>query len=332
MSDLGSIVLGDWGTSRLRLYRVHADRPRNRLDGPGIGALGVAPADALKAALQPWLEGERPPVYLCGMAGSRNGLAEVAYLELPAAPAEWARRAHTLHLATLAIHIAPGLKRQAEGIPDVMRGEETQIFGALELEPALATGRHLIVLPGTHSKWVRVEDARITAFTTYITGELYALLASASTLLRTATPVVVAPHGGENPATAADGLPAGFDAGLARSRDVQGLSATLFETRSRQLIDGQSADWAANFLSGVLIGAEIKGALDAARAVPHKAPPNHAAPPFTSVRLIGDPSLTRRYRHALELAGVNAEARDGDECAIAGLSLLARLRSRRISA
>lgn len=300
MTGIRYQVLGDWGTSRLRLYLESDATVQAQIDGPGIGSLTGTPQHAFCAALDPWRQQYTiDRVILCGMAGSRNGLADVPYAPSPAGPAEWSARRRVLHIDGLDVAIGAGLcSVSAAGTPDVMRGEETQVFGAMQLHPALSQGRHLLVLPGTHSKWTQLEDGRITTFTTYMTGELFALLRQHSTLLKAGGDT-----GGE-----AGGFAAGLARGAARS---SGLTATLFETRSAQLMQQRSHAWATQFLSGLLIGNEIHDALTHPSAA-------------RSVTLIGDPQLTALYARGLEHARGTCMQLDGAECAIAGLRLLGR--------
>jgi len=289
----GATILGDWGTSRLRLFHVVDGVVKARATGAGIGAFDRNPAETLTETLAELGDiGPTARITLCGMVGSRNGLIEVPYAECPIDLAGW--RAAAVPVAMeLPVTIAPGLACiRPDGAPDVMRGEETQIFGALALLPELATGRHLLGLPGTHGKWVVVVDGSVLHFRTYLTGELYALLQEHSTLTRAGT-------GTEN-------AEVGFDAGLARALDGSDLLGALFEARSAQLRSGASQGWALGFLSGLLIGHEVReGAASAG-----------------SVTLIGDPSLTGRYARALDACGVASTALDGDLCSIAGLGLL----------
>jgi 2-dehydro-3-deoxygalactonokinase len=181
-----------------------------------------------------------------------------------------------------------------------MRGEETQIFGALRLEPALATGRHLIALPGTHSKWAEIDNGTIIGFRTFFTGEMFALLRDHSTLMRAG-----------DLHTDADDEAAGFDDGLARAGEDSSLIGTVFEARAAQLRAGRTASWALGFLSGLLIGSEV--AVAAAGA---------GAGAATRICLIGDPRLAARYERALAGTGLTVISRDGDACALAGLELL----------
>jgi 2-dehydro-3-deoxygalactonokinase len=292
-------VVGDWGTTRMRLFRISGGAVVDRADGPGIGALTGAPADALRAAIAPWRAiGEPGRILLCGMAGARGiGLAEAPYAECPADAATWARTARHIAVDGIPVAIAAGMACGDDpSRPDVMRGEETQAFGALRLQPGLAEGARLFALPGTHSKWVRLRDGGIRDFHTFPTGELYALLREHSTLVRAGDD-----DGDEE---------AGFETGLARARDASGLLGALFLARSAQLRAGRSRGWALGYLSGLLIGSEVGEALG-----------QNNASVDAPVVLIGAPALTARYARALQDHGVASEALDGEACALAGLRL-----------
>lgn len=288
-------VLGDWGTSRLRLFRVEGGRVLDRAEGPG--ALAPQPDAALRAALAPWLAASRPDfIHLSGMAGARTGLREAAYVECPAGVSEWRRAALRFAFDTIPLVIAPGAACTHDtGAPDVMRGEETQIFGACVLEPLLAHGVHLLLLPGTHSKWAQLDNGRIISFRTFVTGELFALLRQSSLLPATEA---------SDPAQEQDG----FDAGLARASSGLGVIGALFEARAGQLRAERSPSWAHGFISGLLIGAEV------VEMAAQRLPP--------TVVLIGAPDLTMRYEIALSRLGVGTQRLDGDACVLAGLGLL----------
>ncbi|GAB4531056.1 MAG: 2-dehydro-3-deoxygalactonokinase [Amphiplicatus sp.] len=299
---MSAVIFGDWGTSRMRLYLHDGRRVTDRVEGPGVGMLAEPPLKALKAAVQPLMDKrDARALYLCGVAGSRNGVLEVAYAPCPARPAQWAEKFGRLKEDGLDIRVAPGLKcANLLGAPDVMRGEETQIFGALRADPALARGRRVFVLPGTHSKWVLVEDGAVARFHTFPTGEVYALLRERSILLRAARP---------------DGVgdaEAGFEAGLVRAASGRDVLALLFEARSAQLLADRSLNWATGFLSGLLIGRETAEATallgDAA---------------ITAV--IGDRALSAYYRRAFAACGLDAGVMDGEACAIDGLILFSEL-------
>jgi 2-dehydro-3-deoxygalactonokinase len=176
-------------------------------------------------------------------------------------------------------------------VRDVMRGEETQILGAVDALPDEA----LVCLPGTHSKWVRVERGRIVGFSTHFTGEMYAVLKAHSLLGRMLE----------------EGAPdeAAFLAGLARSSEPEGLLHHLFGVRAKALFGELSATSGGEYLSGLLIGHELSNALAAVRDAP--------------VYLLGAPGLAARY--ALGLRALGAEPRGLDaESAVNGMLRLAR--------
>ncbi|WBO23305.1 2-dehydro-3-deoxygalactonokinase [Sphingomonas abietis] len=290
-------ILGDWGTTRLRLFRLEGGAVVDRLVGPGIGQITSSPAATFAATIAPWQAAARGGgVLLCGMAGSRNGVVEAPYASCPADPAAWAGATQSVEIDGIRVTIAPGLSgANFAGRADVMRGEETQIFGAVALDPALAQGRHLLVLPGTHSKWVELIDGRVARFHTFMTGEMFALLRDHSTLGRAGADVA--------------GRDEGFVDGLARAGT--GLLASLFEARAAQLIEGRSHGWAMGLMSGLLIGGEFAEALALAGDAPDK------------ITLIGDPALSDIYAQAAAAHGLATVRLDGDACVIAGLRRLA---------
>src|SRR5262249_34294509 len=217
----------------------------DRCEGPGIAALEPGTVlETLRASLERWSTAAGSDVYLCGMVGSRNGLVEVPYGRAPLGVRAWSDACHRSRAGDMTVTIAPGVQGpNFSAVPDVMRGEETQVFGAFQLNPHLQQGRRLLVLPGTHSKWVAVEEGNIVRFHTFIPGELFAVLSSHSSLLRVPA----------SAATAADSADsdAGFAEGLQRAARTD-LPAGLFQTRSIQLVKGRSAAWGRGFLSGLL--------------------------------------------------------------------------------
>jgi 2-dehydro-3-deoxygalactonokinase len=282
---VSAVVIGDWGGTRLRLWRLEGGEVVGRREGPGI-ANAEDPAADLLAALGDW-PAER--VRLCGMAGARNGLYETGYVDCPVSPSTWISSTGRLDMHGIALLITAGIIcRDATKRPDVLRGEETQVFGAMALDPALASGSHLVVLPGTHSKWVRLIDGRVTGFRTFMTGELFGLLGRSS-LFTAGT-------------SGAEDEEAGFAEGLARAADG-GVTSALFEARSRQLCDGRSAGWASGFVSGLLIGTETA-----------------TMAPARPTLIIGEPALAQRYHAAFGQAGMRVA--DVEACTIAGLRLL----------
>lgn len=266
-----------------------------RLDGPGTGALNTSAASVLAERLEAWLtDGPIRDVTLCGMAGAPGALVEAGYVACPADAGRWLGARTPGEAAGVPVAVLPGMSCRIEGHgPEVMRGEETQVFGALALHPELAEGRHIIALPGTHSKWVDIEDGTILGFRTHPTGELFALLAGQSTLT-----------GPDIPGNGTFGD--GFAQGLTRYWEP--LTAALFEARAARMLDGRSKDWSRGYLSGLLIGNET-----AARM-----------PTGAAVVLIGDPALAALYELALGIFDCTSTRIDGDAAAIAGLELARR--------
>ena len=284
----------DWGTSSMRAYLFASDGNCIDQTSAALGILNIADRafDAAYLRLCAAWQGEYGllPVIASGMIGSRQGWLEAPYVPCPASPAQIAA-----HLARLQasdgshIHFVPGLSwRNAQGMPDVMRGEETQLLGAIDTIGA--TGTTLWVLPGTHSKWVRSAGGEITGFATYMTGELYALLRAHSILGRLM------------PAdTRAD--PAAFERGVRSGLSADAdLPRKLFSARTLGLFGEIPAEGLADYLSGMLLGAEIRDAL----SQPHA---------DAAIGLIGEPALCARYRTALAIAGANASTGYADAAA-----------------
>jgi 2-dehydro-3-deoxygalactonokinase len=292
------VLVGDWGTSRLRVTVLDDGAAIGRGEGPGIAFLAGGADDALRSIVAD-LALSRPPdtILLCGMVGSRNGWIEVPYVPCPAGQAQWIAQSAATSLDGMPVTIAAGMAFDGDDLADVMRGEETQIFGALAIAPELRAGRHRLILPGTHSKWATVEDGRVVAIRTFMTGELFELIRSHSTLLRVTEPVSQDEDGD------------GFAAGLTRA-DAGLPLASLFAIRAAQLRQGRTAGWAAGYASGLLIGGEVREAL--------------ALELTAACTLIGTPVLTRRYATALARRGVTLFELDGDACGLAGLQLLDR--------
>ncbi|TCM18899.1 2-dehydro-3-deoxygalactonokinase [Novosphingobium sp. PhB165] len=283
-------VLGDWGTTRLRLFRMDGADVDARLDGPG--ALAGNAEGALAERLDVWkAEGALSEVVLCGMAGAPGALVAAGYAACPADAGQWLSSRTRLEVAGVPVSVLPGLScKDSEGVPEVMRGEEAQVFGALALHPELAVGEHLIALPGTHCKWVSVVNGTIVGFRTHPTGELFALLAGQSTLTGPDTP-------GQG----------SFDDGFARGLDrcEEPLTGALFEARAARMLDGRSKDWSRGYISGLLIGGEVAAQV----------------PTGISVVLIGDPALSALYDRALAARGCTSRKIDGDAAVLAGLAI-----------
>ncbi len=292
----------DWGTTNLRGWRVGRDgQVEAEAEFPlGVSRLGKqTAAECFATTLRPALGGETLPALLCGMIGSTLGWRTAPYVSCPSEAKDVFQRLLTVENQPAPVRIVPGLICDGPfGSPDVMRGEETQIFGWVAQDPARQHGAHLICHPGTHSKWARIRDGRITHFATAMTGELFDVLRRASII-------------GEG---SIDDDEQEFARGLAAAGDGGALSARLFATRARIVAGEAEAARAPSFLSGLLIGSEI-GAL----------PGLMNAETDEMIHVIGSPMLGSRYGAAIRGAGWPVDINDGDRMVLAGLKLLVTL-------
>jgi len=307
MTDSPTHIAGDWGTTHLRLHLCRGATVLDKAEGAGIGSLTVSAEATLFGALDTWARNHGAlPIWLAGMVGSRNGWREVPYAACPAGAAELRSSLLRFDARGHSIAIAAGVScTNPLGAPDVMRGEETQILGAIATHPALGQGRNIIALPGTHTKWALVEDGKLKSFQTSLSGELFALLRDRSTLLK---------------ASAAETNEAverrGFEAGLQRSREMRSvpLSHLLFEVRARQLIEGMTHSEASAYLSGLIIGQDVLGALTLFDGTMRSS---------SAVPIVGAPKLVELYGAALAAHGIETLPLDATELTIAGLNALA---------
>lgn len=287
-----ALVAVDWGTSSLRVARIAADGQVQEERSSAQGILAVPAGgfpQVLEQACGDWLQGGA----LClvsGMAGSRQGWQEAPYCPCPAGFAELARSLTWITPGQIAL--VPGLSCEHRGVPDVMRGEEVQVFGALSL---LDARDGLFVLPGTHSKWARVQDGAVRDFATCMTGELYALLRQHSILARTLPPQ-------DGPLDEA-----AFSRGVAHAQQGHSLLQTAFSTRTLALFGLMDPAALPSYLSGLVIGEEL-------RAQRRSDQP---------VVLIGSTALTQRYALALRALG-GASRSLGSEATWRGLWALAQ--------
>ena len=279
------LIAIDWGTSNLRASLLGEGGAVLESRAAAGGVMTVADgrfAEALHALCGDWIEAHACPAIASGMVGSRQGWREAPYVECPASLAQVATQLTLIELTPhSSLHIVPGLRcTGANGQDDVMRGEETQLWGA-----ALPVDT-CCVLPGTHSKWAWMgEGGGVARFQTFMTGELYALLTQHGILGRGMQ------FGHERPAAFARGVQLGL---------AEHASAThvIFAARTAGLMNRVEPEGLPDFLSGILLGVEIGSALQ--------------RQPLRQVTLLGDDGLCRRYEVALALAGVAAtRAADG---------------------
>lgn len=290
--DLDWIAV-DWGTSSLRAWAIGPDGAvlARGSSADGMGSLkpdGYEPA--LLRIIGPWLQATTAPmpVVVCGMAGARQGWREAPYRSVPCAPVAGDG---LMPVETgdrrLAVRIVPGLS-QADPA-DVMRGEETQLGG---LAAKLGARDATVCMPGTHSKWARIEAGVVASFRTFMTGELFAIAAAHSVLRHS-----VAETGGDEPA---------FIEAVGEMLDrPELLTGALFSVRARSLLSGIGKEAGRARLSGLLIGAELGATRDLWQG--------------RRVHLVGAPALVDAYALALRHAGGDTVLEDAEALTLAGL-------------
>jgi 2-dehydro-3-deoxygalactonokinase len=290
----GAFVAVDWGTSSFRGWLMSAGGEvlaESRGHEGMLHCSSTAFAPVLRDHLVMLGAPDRLPVLICGMAGARQGWREAPYLKTPT-------RLEALHEGAVRIdaagdiRILPGVALARADRPDVMRGEETQLLGVTEPDFS-----GLVCIPGTHSKWVKIEAGNIIEFSTYMTGELFSVISQHSILVHAVDAGSLPP---------ADGGP--FHDGLAMAQAAPtGLTASLFRLRAAQLLGFEQRPDGAARLSGLLIGAEIADAIQ-----------RHGA--RQPLRLIGAGTLGGLYEVALREAGFDVRVVDAEEASRRGLA------------
>jgi 2-dehydro-3-deoxygalactonokinase len=294
-----AVLACDWGTSNLRAWVLEADGSVR--DGRKFpwGVAKLQPGEAIKILhdeIRPGLSAQALPAILCGMVGSNLGIAAVPYVDCPVDAARLGSKLFRVEGEGAPAYIVPGLRcRRANGDPDVMRGEETKVLGWLALDPERRQGRRVLCLPGTHPKWIVVQDGRIDTFLTAMSGELFDVLSHYS-ILRSDDP--------------ADDETA-FDAGLQAGQGDDALASRLFAVRAKVVGGEMPADKARSYLSGLLIGDETA---KMARTFDLTA--------GAVVALLGEPHLCQWYERALGKLGLACEPHPGDDAVLAGLHIL----------
>ncbi len=284
-------VAADWGTSNLRVWLMEQDRKvAEARSDKGMNSLIKADFElALLELVDPWLPVKGSMTILaCGMVGARQGWQEAPYRAVPCRPAaQDAAMAVASQNERIKVFILPGLSQDEPA--DVMRGEETQIAGFLAKHPDFAGN---LCLPGTHSKWIAIEEGAVTSFRTFMTGELFSLLAEHSVLRHSL--------GGEGADDQAfrQSVKDAFE----RSAEVPGR---LFRLRAEDLLHGLPAATARARLSGTLIGAELAAALS-----------NHRD---LRLGLVSGGRLLSLYEDAISSLGFEVLTEEGEAMVLAGL-------------
>lgn len=292
----------DWGTTSFRLWLLDENGEvlaEHRSDEGLTFAAEVGFEAVLESHLDELGMSILLPVVICGMAGSRQGWKEAAYADAPAELGDLVAKAIPVKTAGRSVMILPGIAQRDPKRPDVMRGEETQLVGLA----ALTESRDATVcMPGTHSKWVRLSGGRVEEFSTFMTGELFALVSRHSILRHSIDP------DGDPLAE-----PEAFLEAVSRSlAEPARATNRLFALRAGQLLETADKRTAAASLSGLLVGLELAGAR------------TFCGGDLGAVTLIAAGPLKTLYGRALEAAGATVSSADAETCARRGLFLAAR--------
>jgi 2-dehydro-3-deoxygalactonokinase len=292
MDWTGNFIAVDWGTTNRRAYRI--DESGTCVDSleDGCGILSVA-AGQFPAGAQTIRDrlGDLP-LLLGGMVGSNRGWVEAPYVDCPASLDDLVAGMRLIDDARAAI--IPGLAVRSPDQADVMRGEEIQVFGAIA--SGLVPPDCVICHPGTHNKWIKVQQARVTGFRTVMTGEMFSLLSNNGILVDLL-------KGKATPGPS-------FSEGVQRSLDGGTLAADLFSARAQVLLGELDRAEAVSYISGLLIGADIGLGRTIASG--------------SEIITMGKPELTRLYAAAATEGGMTVREVDGAASFLAGATALAR--------
>lgn len=229
------------------------------------------------------------PVVICGMAGSRQGWKECGYLEVPAELDDLWKHVAGVNGLNRPVTILPGISQAPGQSSDVMRGEETKLFGA-SME---GHGAHTYCIPGQHSKWALMAKSQVQGFRTFMTGEMIDVL-SRQTILQ---------HSLEGAAEVEAGDPA-FSTGVRDGwLNADKLTSTLFSIRAGDLLEHRSPDENLARLTGLMIGAELAG----------------AEPGSDGVALVASGQLAQLYQSAFATCGIDVRLIDAEIAVQRGL-------------
>ena len=281
----------DWGTTHLRVWAMSSQDQVIAQASSDQGMGGLAPSQfegALLKLIDPWLDNNSElTVIACGMVGSRQGWQEAPYAQFNKSMSSSAVWVKTID-PRLRIAILPGVCQLAP--PDVMRGEETQILGALTLEPNF---EGMLCLPGTHTKWAKVKNGQLVNFKTCMTGEIFGLLSSSSVLSHSVSGSVM-------------DMPSFREGVLKVFSEPHSLSSNLFAIRAEDMLNQLDSTVSRAHLSGYLIGSELAGIFS-----------EHSL--TSETLLIGSEQLSELYETALDAIGKPTRIISGEHCTLTGL-------------
>ncbi|WP_167505770.1 2-dehydro-3-deoxygalactonokinase [Desulfosediminicola flagellatus] len=297
---MANLIALDWGTTSFRAYFLNEHGNILCKVNSEAGILCIENGKFLQTLCQQLKQlgtiSPGTPIVAAGMITSRQGWVETDYVECPASPEDLALNLSHLDTEPLGrIWFVPGVK-QLTPHPDIMRGEETQLAGITQ------SGDQVVILPGTHSKWVNLHDGILTSFSTFMTGDLFNAVRN-HTILRAITTASWSPVSFRK----------GVDEGYNSIGKGKGLLSSLFQTRVKDILGLSEDAGTESYLSGILIGTEIGEALKAGYT------------PTGTVCVLAEPHLTELYLSALEQFGITAQSAPADVSAY-GLFRIARLK------
>ncbi|GGB65285.1 2-dehydro-3-deoxygalactonokinase [Shewanella inventionis] len=299
----------DWGTSHLRAYLclAEANKPLTVLEqvnNVGVKKVLTDFQTTLMDSIAPWAKRfGHLPILMIGQIGSSIGWKETQYLHCPISPTDVISAGTQFNCQGHQITIFPGLRCQLHNhLHDSMRGEEFHLLGWLAMAPQHLVGKHLVCLPGTHTKWVLIEDGKVVLFKTALTGELYDLLSSNSVLIQEKVSDLEFDF---------DAFIQGADFSLSSATD--NFAHGLFSVRSKQLFEGFTTKQAHAYLSGILIGCDVRAAKHATE---------WALSQLSSIAIIGPPHLNQCFAKALNLCNVKTTLWNVTDATLAGFNVV----------
>jgi 2-dehydro-3-deoxygalactonokinase len=284
----------DWGTSNFRAFRFdRTEKVIGRRSYP-IGILKVREgkfAETLQEHVGDWIADGEAQVLLCGMVGSRQGWTEANYIQCPVKIDDLANAVVKIPFSGAEALLIPGVRGEdSNGVPEVMRGEETEAMGIVDD----CDGCGLVCLPGTHTKWIQLKDRSIVSFLTCMTGDAFAALSKHTILAKLMNSEAIMDE-------------VNFLRGVARSADAGGLLHHLFSVRTLALTGDLKEETTASYLSGLLIGHEVRSVM----------------PVEAHVHLVGAAQLCKLYQWAISALGGTSTVEDEDAAA-RGLAAIGR--------
>lgn len=303
------VITVDWGTSHLRAFLCQTNEQGNLTLIDSVTGLGVTKVTSnfeqeLFDRITPWTQTYgKLPILMAGQIGSSIGWKETQYLACPTSPKSVASACLQFACREHQLAIVPGLHcSHNNNYRDVLRGEELQVLGWLAQDISRAQGRHLICLPGTHTKWVLVNNGQVLMFKTAMTGELFDLLSNHSVLIQQPTSEF------NEPAFK-------YGAKYTLASEFGSFIHGLFSVRSKQLFNELAPEHATSYLSGMLIGSDVRAALNATEWNFNE---------LVSVNVIGNHQLSEYFTKVLAMQGIEAAIHDVESVTLAGFSSIVR--------